>query len=170
MGRALAQAEREGMVSPQEVHQLQAEASGALTAHPGLRRTLIVWGELFSAAEQFNRRLSFIAAYQTAAEQGIDNPAAFAAKAVDETQGVSARGRQPGRECGFQIRVNMSVAQEVGDTLVADGHPDDTARIRDRIPDRSPVPVAPHCGDNVCNPALEDYELCPTDCQPPPRP
>lgn len=95
LGRALRQAEKEGIVSPQELHQLQAEASVALAAHPALRRMLFAWGALFSAAEQFNRRVSFIAAFETAKATGQADPAEFAARAVDETQGVYNKGNKP---------------------------------------------------------------------------
>lgn len=95
LGRALAKAEKEGIVSPQELHQLQAEASRTMGNHPGVRRLLFTWGAAFSLAEQFNRRVSFIAAWNTAKEQGIENAFEFAAKAVDETQGVYNRGNRP---------------------------------------------------------------------------
>jgi N12 class adenine-specific DNA methylase len=91
LGRALAKAEKEGVVSPQELHQLQAETSRTLGSHPGVRKLVHVWGSLFALAEQFNRRVSFIAAYRTATEQGIADPYEFASKAVDETQGVYNR-------------------------------------------------------------------------------
>ncbi len=92
---ALAKAEREGIVSPQELHQLQAEASRSMGNNPFVRRTLFVWGSLFALAEQFNRRVSFIAAYRTAREQGMPDPFGFAADAVDVTQGVYNRGNRP---------------------------------------------------------------------------
>ncbi len=95
LGRALAKAEKEGIVSPQELHQLQAEASRTMGNHPLARRFLFTWGAAFSLAEQFNRRVSFIAAWNTAKAQGIANPFQFAAKAVDETQGVYNRGNRP---------------------------------------------------------------------------
>lgn len=95
LGRALAKAEKEGIVSPQELHQLQAEASRTMGNHPGVRRLLFTWGAAFSLAEQFNRRVSFIAAWNTAREQGIEGAFEFASKAVDETQGVYNRGNRP---------------------------------------------------------------------------
>jgi len=95
LGRALAKASKEGIVSPQELHQLQAESSRSMGSHPGVRRLLWVWGSLFSLAEQFNRRVTFIAAYRTAQEQGIGDPYRFAGEAVDQTQGVYNRGNRP---------------------------------------------------------------------------
>lgn len=92
---ALRRAEKDGVVSPQEVHQLQAEASRNLGASPLVRRLTFAWGSLFSLAEQFNRRSTFIAAWRTAVEQGRDDPFAFAEKAVVDTQGVYNRGNRP---------------------------------------------------------------------------
>ena len=107
---ALRHAEEEGIVSPQEVHQLQGQASGRgslqtgdgtkmgdamATANNNLSRVQLAWGKLFGLAEQFNRRSTFIAAYRTAVEQKIADPAGFAAKAIAETQGVYNKGNKP---------------------------------------------------------------------------
>ncbi len=101
LARALKNAEDSGVVSPQEVHQLMAQArgSGSLRSGDGtkagdaraalgnkLAQFSLVWGKGFSMAEQINRRSTFIAAFRTAKEQGMQDPAAFAAKAVLETQ------------------------------------------------------------------------------------
>ncbi|RDT21806.1 hypothetical protein, partial [Enterobacter hormaechei] len=45
----------------------------------------------FGMAEQLNRRSTFIAAYRIAKAQNMANPAAFAEKAVDETQFVYSK-------------------------------------------------------------------------------
>lgn len=95
LGRALAKAEKEGIVSPQEIHQLQAEAARNVGNRPWVRKTVFLWGSLFSLAEQFNRRSSFIAAWNTAKEEGIADPFAFAADAVDQTQGVYNKANKP---------------------------------------------------------------------------
>jgi N12 class adenine-specific DNA methylase len=95
LGAALAKAEKEGIVSPQELHQLQAEASRTLANHPVARRMLFVWGSMFSLAEQFNRRVSFIAGWNTAVANGNPNPYAFATATVDQTQGVYNKGNRP---------------------------------------------------------------------------
>jgi len=107
---ALKKAEEDGIVSPQEVHALQAQAAGraqlqsgdgtamgnALAkAGNGLSKLSLAWGKVFGFAEQFNRRTTFIAAYRTAVEQGHTNPAAFAEKAVSETQFVYNKGNKP---------------------------------------------------------------------------
>lgn len=101
LARALKNAEDSGVVSPQEVHQLMAQArgSGSLSSGDGtkvgdaraavgnkLAQFSLIWGKGFSMAEQVNRRSTFIAAFRTAKEQGMLDPAAFAAKAVLETQ------------------------------------------------------------------------------------
>lgn len=95
LGQALVQAEKEGIVSPQEIHQLQAEASRTVGNNPLVRKGLFVWGSLFSLAEQFNRRSSFIAAWHTAIGEGIADPYAFAANAVEATQGVYNKANRP---------------------------------------------------------------------------
>lgn len=109
LDRALKTAEEQGVVAPQEVHQLMAQARGesTLKAGDGTRagealaatrnawtRTTLAWGKLFGMAEQINRRSTFIAAYRIAAERGMRNPAAFATKAVNETQFVNNRANK----------------------------------------------------------------------------
>lgn len=106
LARALHLAEEDGTVSPQEVHQLmaQAQGSGALRsgdgtkqgealalASNGLKRLAFAWGKVFGMAEQTNRRITFIAAYRTAVERGMSDPAKFARKAVQETQFVYSK-------------------------------------------------------------------------------
>jgi hypothetical protein len=107
---ALKRAEEEGIVSPQEVFQLQAQAAGRATLRSGdgtksgdamaaasntLSKLGLAWGRLFGVAEQFNRRTTFIAAYRTAVEQGMGNPAAFAERAISETQFVYSKANKP---------------------------------------------------------------------------
>lgn len=109
LARALKTAEEQGVVAPQEVHQLMAQARGesTLKAGDGTRagealaatrnawtRTALAWGKLFGMAEQINRRSTFIAAYRIAAERGMRNPSAFATKAVNETQFVNNRANK----------------------------------------------------------------------------
>ncbi len=100
---AIARAEADGTLSPQEVHNLLKQASGKnpLSAGDGtkigdakalasntLSRVSLAWGSLFSLAEQVNRRVTFVAAYRMAVEQGMDNPVEFATKSIKETQFV----------------------------------------------------------------------------------
>lgn len=107
---ALKKAEEEGIVAPQEVFQLMNQAQGRAVLKSGdgtplgnararasnaFNRLALAWGKVFSTAEQFNRRVTFIAAYRTAVEQGIVDPAAFAAKAVNETQFIYNKGSKP---------------------------------------------------------------------------
>ena len=107
--RALKDAEESGVVSPQEVHQLMAQARGAATlqsgdgtrlgdakamAANGWTRTALAWGKLFGYAEQINRRSTFIAAYRMAVDQKIPNPGKFAEKAVNETQFVNNKANK----------------------------------------------------------------------------
>ena len=106
LAAALKDAEDDGVVSPQEVHQLMAQArgSGSLRAGDGTRvgearavasnavaRMSVAWGKLFGAAEQVNRRITFIAAYRVAKSQGMADPDAFARHAVMETQFVYSK-------------------------------------------------------------------------------
>lgn len=110
LAHALHQAEVDGVVSPQEIHQLMAQArgAGALRAGDGTRmgnaraaasnaweRTKVVWGQPFALAEQFNRRSTFIAAYRVAKAENMPNPAEFARRAVLETQFVYSKANKP---------------------------------------------------------------------------
>jgi hypothetical protein len=110
MDAALKKAEEEGIVAPQEVHQLMAQARGRGVLKSGdgttagdmrarasnaLSRLSLAWGKVFGAAEQMNRRVTFIAAYRTAVAEGIADPAAFAEKAIAETQFVYNKGNKP---------------------------------------------------------------------------
>lgn len=92
---ALKRAERDGVVSPQEIHHLQAQAMGTWGTNPWLRKAAFIWASPFSLAEQFNRRVTFIAAFNTAREHGIDDPFSFAEKAVIETQGLYNKANAP---------------------------------------------------------------------------
>ena len=107
---ALKRAEDEGIVSPQEVFHLMAQAQGKAQLQTGdgtrlgdalaktnnfMTRATLVWGRLFSAAEQANRRIAFIAAYKMARDKGMENPFAFAEKAVLETQFSTNKGIRP---------------------------------------------------------------------------
>ncbi|MEI7464440.1 MAG: PLxRFG domain-containing protein [Burkholderiales bacterium] len=94
LAQALKRAEADGIVSPQEIHHLQAATTESLGNHPYLKKAAFIWGSMFSLAEQFNRRLSFVAAYQTALDNKVANPFAFAEKAVIETQGLYNKGNK----------------------------------------------------------------------------
>ena len=92
---ALKRAEKEGVVSPQEIHHLTAEAMATWGKNPVLKRLAFIWGAPFAVAEQFNRRVTFLAAYQTAKAEGISDPFAFAHDAIIETQGLYNKGNAP---------------------------------------------------------------------------
>lgn len=107
---AIRRAEEDGVISPQEVHGLIAQAGGksALKAGDGttagnlmaaannaLSRGMLLWGRPFAMAEQFNRRATFIAAYRVAVDKGMANPAAFAEKAINDTQFVYTKANRP---------------------------------------------------------------------------
>ncbi|WP_423454265.1 PLxRFG domain-containing protein [Ottowia sp. VDI28] len=110
LAKALHDAEDDGTVSPQEIHQLMAQARGAGTlrsgdgtkmgdARAGLanrwEQGKVLWGQPFALAEQFNRRSTFIAAYRIAKERGMASPAEFARQAVLETQFVYSKANKP---------------------------------------------------------------------------
>lgn len=107
---ALKKAEEEGIVSPQEVHSLMAQAMGKAQLRSGdgtrlgnawakasnaTNKLALAWGKVFGVAEQFNRRVTFIAAYRTAVANGIATPAKFAERAVAETQFTYNKGNKP---------------------------------------------------------------------------
>jgi hypothetical protein len=50
---------------------------------------------MFAAAESFNRRLTFVAAWEVAKATGVKNPYAFAVRAVNETQGIFNKANRP---------------------------------------------------------------------------
>lgn len=107
---ALKKAAADGIVAPQEVHQLLAQARGqsALKTGDGTRlgdasamasnamsKLSMAWGKPFALAEVFNRRVTFVAAYRTAVEQGIADPAKFAQQAIADTQFIYNKGNKP---------------------------------------------------------------------------
>jgi len=110
LDQALQWATDEGIVAPQEIHFLQAQAAGkgALMAGDGTRagdaramlnntmsKVQLGWGKMFAMAEMANRRVTFIAAYRTAIAQNIPNPEKFAAATVSQTQGTYNSGNKP---------------------------------------------------------------------------
>ncbi|THJ36166.1 PLxRFG domain-containing protein [Lampropedia aestuarii] len=110
LAKALHEAVEDGTVSPQEIHQLMAQArgTGSLRAGDGTKsgdaraamannweRVKVAWGQPFALAEQFNRRSTFIAAYRIAKEQGMANPGQFARDAVLETQFLYSKANKP---------------------------------------------------------------------------
>jgi hypothetical protein len=92
---AMKKASERGIISPQEIHQLQAEVTRNLANTPKMRKLAFAWGAMFSLAEQFNRRSTFIAAYRTAVAENMPDPMAFAERAVEETQGIYSKANRP---------------------------------------------------------------------------
>ncbi|CAB4154472.1 LT_GEWL domain containing protein [uncultured Caudovirales phage] len=115
---ALKKASQEGIVDAQEIFHLysvgaQGVATGltnALAKLPGvggrikagsesararINAFLTLWGSMFSLAEGFNRKLTFIAAWEVAKAKGETDPYAFSVKAVNETQGVYNKVNRP---------------------------------------------------------------------------
>ena len=108
---ALRKASDEGVVDPQEIHLLMAEASGngasvglsglagainkewATPAARVTRSLTQAWGMLFGAAEKYNRHVAFIAAWEVAPE-GVDRYE-FAKNAVTETQFDYTKASRP---------------------------------------------------------------------------
>lgn len=108
---ALRKASDEGVVDPQEIHLLMAEAggngasvglsglAGAMNkewATPAARVTRSLsqaWGMLFGAAEKYNRHVAFIAAWEVA-PKGVDRYE-FAKNAVTETQFDYTKASRP---------------------------------------------------------------------------
>ncbi len=107
---ALKLAEEKGIVAPQEIHYLQAQAQGAgslvsgdgtaagdaiAKVKNGYSRLMVGWGKLFGFAELVNRRATFIASYRLAVQNKYPNPFQFATDAVNETQFVYNKGNRP---------------------------------------------------------------------------
>jgi hypothetical protein len=92
---AMEKAAQDGVVAPNEIHQLYAESIRSFGSNIWIRRAMRVWGSLFAVSEAFNRRLTFAAAYETAQAAGREDPYGFAVRAVEETQGIYNRGNRP---------------------------------------------------------------------------
>jgi hypothetical protein len=116
--RALKRASQEGIVDAQEIFHLYsigaqsvaAKLVAGLSRIPGAGRGikagsesararinafLTLWGSMFSVAERLNRKVTFIAAYNLAVENGMTDPYAFAVRAVNETQGIYNKVSRP---------------------------------------------------------------------------
>ena len=102
--QAYARAEADGITEPHEIHHLMADATGSTLGNSLRARALTkAWGSFFSLSEAFNRRLTFLAAYQTAQGMsqselkaaGFNDAYKFAANAIIETQGLYAKTNRP---------------------------------------------------------------------------
>ena len=86
----------DGITEPHEIHQLMADASGSsFGGNLRARAAVKLWGSFFSTAEAYNRRITFLAAYQVALQTKQRDPYEFARKAVIETQGLYAKVNRP---------------------------------------------------------------------------
>jgi hypothetical protein len=131
---ALKRASQEGIVDAQEIFHLysvgaQGVASGLvnqLAKLPGvggkikagsedararINAFMTLWGSMFAVAEGFNRKLTFVAAWEVAKVNGEKNPFAFAVRAVNETQGIYNKVNRPNWSQGKVGRVLMTFKQ-----------------------------------------------------------
>lgn len=107
---------KEGIIAPQEIHQLRAEGRASMMGDsplwnkmesmaeargiklPGkllMRKAAFLWGSIYSMTEQWNRGISFLAAYRIAKANGGVNAYEFAHEAVDATQFVYGKANRP---------------------------------------------------------------------------
>ena len=102
--RALLRASKDGKVDPQQVHHLYHEGMRPFLSKLPIGEAMrdraqglmTMWGYMFGAAENFNRRITFIAAYRMARDNPeLGNPYEFAVKAIDETQGIYSKANRP---------------------------------------------------------------------------
>lgn len=131
---ALKRASQEGIVDAQEIFHLysvgaQGAATGlvnALAKLPGVGGKIkegsesararitafgTLWGSMFSLAEGFNRKLTFIAAWEVAKANGEKNPYAFSVRAVNETQGIYNKVNRPNWARGAVGRTVLTFKQ-----------------------------------------------------------
>lgn len=93
---AARRAAEDGITEPHEIHQLMADAgSSGLGNNLRARAAVKAWGSFFSLAEAYNRRVTFLAAYQVAKMTNKPNPYEFARIAVIETQGLYGKVNRP---------------------------------------------------------------------------
>jgi hypothetical protein len=96
--QALELAEDEGVVAPNNIHSLMGDS-----VRPGLmqsrfmRNFTYLWGSAFGLAEQFNREVAFIAAFNLALrnQKQPEDAYLFAKNAVAETQFVYSKASRP---------------------------------------------------------------------------
>lgn len=131
---ALKRASQEGIVDAQEIFHLysvgaQNVASGlvnSLARLPGVGSAIkagsedararvsafmTLWGSMFSLAEGFNRKLTFLAAWDVAKANKEANPYAFAVRAVNETQGIYNKVNRPNLARGTAGRAILTFKQ-----------------------------------------------------------
>ena len=131
---ALKRASQEGIVEAQEIFHLYSQGAqgvsvklaNALAKAPVVGNKLkagtesvrarseaffTLWGMMFSVAESFNRKLTFVAAWEVAKANGEKNPYAFAVRAVNETQGIYNKANRPNWARGAVGRTVLTFKQ-----------------------------------------------------------
>lgn len=132
--KALKRASQEGIVEAQEIFHLYSQGAQGVSAKlanslskmplvgnklksgtEGVRARseafFSLWGMMFSAAESFNRKLTFMAAWEVAIKNNDKNPYAFAVRAVNETQGIYNKANRPNWARGPVGRVVLTFKQ-----------------------------------------------------------
>lgn len=103
VGAALRMAEENGITAPHQIYEMTATAANNIFAGSmGGSALLRAWGAPFAIAESFNRRTTFIAAWQIGRgmtanqlrDAGASTAFEFAEKMVQETQGIYNRGNR----------------------------------------------------------------------------
>ena len=103
IGAALRRAEEDGITAPHQIYEMTATAANnVFTGSRAGSALLRAWGAPFALAESFNRRTTFIAAYQIGQgmtanqlrDAGAVSAFEFAEKMVQETQGIYNRGNR----------------------------------------------------------------------------
>jgi len=103
LGRAYRKAEQEGYIAPQQIYAMMGTArggtlgAGRILRHPGTQWLLNFWSTPFAWAEQVNRSVTFIAAYNLAAQSGKTDQQSFdaAVQAINETQFIYDKTNRP---------------------------------------------------------------------------
>jgi hypothetical protein len=103
LGRAYKQAELDGIIAPQQIYAMMGTARGGTLGasrflrHPSVQFLQNLWSTPFGWAEQVNRSVTFIAAFNQAMQGGQTEKqaAAFAKDAVDQTQLVYSKLNRP---------------------------------------------------------------------------
>lgn len=115
---AMRRANQEGIVEAQEIFHLYSQGAQGVSAAIARRLAgipkigaklgestesmrarmegfMTLWGMMFAAAESFNRKLTFVAAWELAKSTKQADPYAFAVRAVNETQGIFNKVNRP---------------------------------------------------------------------------
>ena len=93
----------DGITEPHEIHQLMADAGGSTLGRSLRARAFVkAWGGFFSLSESFNRKVTFLAAIETAEQMGaaklkqagFNSPYEFAKDTIAQTQGIYNKGNR----------------------------------------------------------------------------